>query len=344
MSITNFTKFNYLFLILFITSCYSAPSYKGPISNHFDGEKFYGKNQAPDKSLWNVIKMWREKGIDWPDFVNNEAKKVESIRVQVGPHITFINHATVLIQMDGLNILSDPMYNNIASPVSFAGPKRRRNPGIAFDDLPPIDIVIISHNHYDHLDIPTLQRLSQRDKPLILAGLGNSLLLKENGIKNYKDMDWGKELVHQGLRISFEPAQHWSARGLNDKRGTLWGSYVLHGKNGRVYFAGDTGYGPHFKEIHKKHGDMLVSLLPIGAYRPRWFMKFSHLNPAEALLAHRDLRSMNSVGIHFGTFKLTKEGIDDPVQDLMKEKKKVKFNTDRFYVFEFGEGRDFSRQ
>ena len=162
MSITNYTKFNYLFVIFYLLPVIQHLLTKGPISDHFDGEKFYGKEQAPDKSLWTVIKMWREEGVDWRDFVNNRSKKVESIRVQVGYYITFINHATVLIQMDTLNILTDPIYNNIASPVFAMGTKRRRNPGIAFDDLPPIDIVIISHNHYDHLDIPTLKRLSQK--------------------------------------------------------------------------------------------------------------------------------------------------------------------------------------
>lgn len=340
MNITNFIKFSFLLTLLF--SCYSAPSYKGPISDHFDGEKFFGKNQAPDKSLWTVIKMWRSEGVDWPRFINNKSKKINKLRVTEGPYITFINHATVLIQMDGLNIITDPIYNNIASPVSFAGPKRVRNPGIKFEDLPPIDIVIISHNHYDHLDIPTLRMLYKRDKPLLLAGLGNSLLFEKEGIKNFRDMDWGDEVSHQGIKISFEPSQHWSARGLSDKRGTLWGAYVLKGKNGNVYFAGDTGYGPHFKETFNKHGQMLVSLIPIGAYRPRWFMKFAHMNPTESLLAHRDLNSKNSIGIHFGTFQLTKEGIDDPKKDLEKAKNKADFKTDNFLVFDFGEGKDFS--
>lgn len=340
MSIINWIKFSFF---LFLSACYSAPSYKGPISDHFDGEKFYGKNQAEDKSFSKLLKMVMEDGESWPKFINNTQKKPKFIRVSEGPFITFINHASVLIQVDGLNILTDPIFSEYASPVSFAGPKRVRHPGIAFKDLPPIDLVIISHNHYDHLDIPTLKKLSQRDRPMVLAGLGNSLLFKQEGIKNFQDMDWGENVDYKGLKISFEPSQHWSARGWSDKRETLWGSFVLHSRKGQIYFAGDTGYGDHFKEINQKYGPMYISLLPIGAYRPRWFMKFAHMNPAEALLAHRDLKSTHSIGIHFGTFKLTKEGVDHPVRDLEQEKLKAKFETNGFHVLGFGEGRDYSK-
>ncbi len=235
------------------------------------------------------------------------------------------------------------MYSLRASPLSFAGPRRVRAPGVQLDDLPPIDLVLISHNHYDHLDIDTLQRLQQRqpaDRPLLLlVGLGVGGLLKEHGIRNYRELDWGQMVNHKGLRLIFSECRHRSGRGVRDQMKTLWGSFVVQGAAGNIYFAGDTGYGPHFQEARQRYGPFRLALLPIGAYEPRWFMAAVHLNPAEAVKAHLDLGSQQSVAIHFGTFQLTYEGIDQPVIDLRKALRAQALDKEDFWVLDFGETR-----
>jgi len=290
----------------------------------FDGVKFDNLEPFDDKSIFDLL-SWKigslKESSPWPNEVDSKQFKPSSQR-SVKPIITVINHATVLIQVDNLNILTDPHYSLRASPVQFAGPKRVVKPGIAFDDLPSIDIVLISHNHYDHLDLDTLRRLQDRDAPKFVAGLKTKSFLADNGIQTAVDLDWWQSISAGQTKITFVPSQHWSARGLFDKREMLWGGFYIENSY-KIYFAGDTGYGKFFKTIKEKLGAPDLSLIPIGAYEPRWFMKDAHLNPRDSLQAFQDLESKKMIGIHFGTFKLTDEGYVDPINTLREEIKNL---------------------
>ncbi|HVR83269.1 MAG TPA: MBL fold metallo-hydrolase, partial [Planctomycetota bacterium] len=252
-----------------------------------------------------------------------------------------MNHATVLLQMDGLNILTDPIWSYRCSPLSFIGPRRRRPPGLRFEDLPPIDVILISHNHYDHLDLPTLRSLAARDGPRILTGLGNREFLESRGIGKSQDLDWWEDAdLGPGVRLRAVPAQHFSGRGLRDRDGSLWMGFVITGGAGSVYFAGDTGFGPHFQEIRNRCGPARLALLPIGAFQPEWFMSRVHLSPEEAIEAHRLLGAGTSMAIHFGTFQLADDGEDLPAERIRSALHVHSNPAPRFWVPGFGEGRD----
>ena len=306
------------FLSLILLSCNNPQSAK---SDHFDGKRFFNPTgqSRTDKTFLDLIK-WRfsDKKKQWPEWIKTKQKKVLSKRVKKGDlRVSFINHASVLIQMDGLNILTDPIWSKRASPFTFLGPKRVQLPGIKFEDLPKIDAIIISHNHYDHMDTPTIKRLTKRDKPKIIFGLGNVRHLDKLSKKNSIELDWNEKIKIGELTISFLPCQHWSKRSLIDTNKSLWGAFAIKGSH-KVYFAGDTGYGKHFREAGEGFGGFDLALIPIGGYEPRWFMKGSHINPVEAYQAHKDLRSKLSIGIHYGTFQLTDEAIDAPTLALKK--------------------------
>jgi L-ascorbate metabolism protein UlaG (beta-lactamase superfamily) len=299
-------------LLLLITgpllmSCTSAPGHQGNPSGHFDGKHFVNTDSM-DKSAGDMVRFgWGAltSSADWPNWIDIEQQTVANERVYEGISVTFVNHATFLIQVDGINILTDPVYSERVSPFQWAGPKRVHAPGIAMEDLPPIDVILISHNHYDHLDEATLRSLleSQENPPLLLAGLGNRELLIELGSSDQRDLDWEESAHHEGIEFVFTECRHRSGRGISDQMKTLWGSFVIKTSQGNLYFAGDTGYSPHLQAAGDRHGPFALSLLPIGAYEPRWFMKDVHLNPEEAVRAHRELRSEYSIGIHFGTFQ-----------------------------------------
>jgi L-ascorbate metabolism protein UlaG (beta-lactamase superfamily) len=290
------------------------PPYRGPRSDHFDGRRFHNHQdgwQTEGSFLkWQLTRTagpWRP-WIDDPPGSLPE-RRVENDRVRV----TWVNHSTVLLQMDGLNILTDPIWSERCSPVSFAGPKRHRDPGLRFEDLPPIDLVLVSHNHYDHLDLATLRRLPAP----ILVPLGNKALLERHRVRNAEELDWWQtKRVNHAVTVTVVPAQHFSARSLSDRNASLWCGFVISGPSGNVYFAGDTGWGKHFAEIAERFPSIRVALLPIGAYEPRWFMKPAHISPQEAVDAHRILRAKTSVGIHWGTFRLSDEGELDPAREL----------------------------
>lgn len=323
-----------------LVSCVSPEPYQGPISDHYDGNVFYNQVPLQSHGFGDFIRWMstREPG-DWQEI--NDA--------EYGPrppssgnslHATFINHASVLIQTSELNIITDPIWSERASPVSWAGPKRVRPPGIRFDDLPKIDIVLISHNHYDHMDLPTLKRLQERFDPLFIVGLGNGSILRAEGISRIKELDWWDDLaISETTIIHGVPAQHFSMRWLGDRNQRLWMGYVIQAPEGKIFFAGDTGMGPHFAQIYQRFGAMRLSLLPIGAYKPRWFMAGVHVSPAESLQAHQQLHSDYSIGIHFGTFRLADDDQDDPLLDLEAERKKQSISKERFWVLGFGEGR-----
>jgi L-ascorbate metabolism protein UlaG (beta-lactamase superfamily) len=339
-------------LAVLTASLLSACSLMGdkpyPVSDHSDGSRFYNRDGS-DKGLNDISQflwqsLWNES--PWPDSLPNPVASTLPDRVNDGIRATYINHATVLIQVDGLNILTDPIWSERASPVTFAGPNRVRPPGVSISDLPEIDLILISHNHYDHLDTETLKQLRQRqDKaPVIVSGLGNAALLADLGYEKAVELDWNASTVVENSTVHFVECQHRSARGLFDQMRTLWGSFVVETSEGNIYFAGDTGYSPHFKEQGERFGSFALSILPIGAYEPRWFMKDIHLNPAEAVKAHIDLNSEQSLGMHFGVFQLTWEPVDQPVTDLDTALQANQIGTGRFWALEPGQARVITPQ
>ncbi len=325
---------------------FSTPRWSGPVSDHFDGRRFHnGPEAAQPHGAAGLIKWMshREQG-PWRDFVDDPPGEPPPRRVE-GPgalRATFVGHSTVLLQLDGLNVLTDPIWSERASPVAFAGPKRIRPPGIRFEDLPPIDVVLVSHNHYDHLDLPTLRRLAERDRPRMVVPLGNKAVLDKAGLPGSTELDWWQEApLAPGVKVVAVPARHFSNRGPFDDGNGLWAGYVLEGRSGgRVYFAGDTGYGPHFKEIARRVGAPRLALLPIGAYRPRWFMGPVHMGPDQAVEAARDVGAQTSLAIHFGTFKLADDGEEEPVRDL--EEALARSPGVDFRVLRFGQGSDLA--
>jgi L-ascorbate metabolism protein UlaG (beta-lactamase superfamily) len=298
-----------------------------PDNEYFDGERFHNldRSKTITKSLVDVLR-WRfsERPMGaWPERAENEHVPELPRALDSGEICaTGINHATDLIQFSGWNVLTDPIFSERASPVAWAGPRRVRPPGLGFDELPRIDAVLVSHNHYDHMDLPTLARLQRRDRPRFVVPLGNARTLARAGIDGAKELDWWEEAdLGDGARVVLVPVQHWSGRGLFDRRRALWGGFYLRRGPATAFFAGDTGYGAHFKLIRERLGAPDLSLLPIGAYEPRWFMKDQHVNPDEAVRAHLDLGSRVSLGMHFGTFRLTDEGMDDPVRALEESRR-----------------------
>ncbi|WP_257098649.1 MBL fold metallo-hydrolase [Pseudovibrio flavus] len=248
--------------------------------------------------------------------------------------VTAVGHATYLLQLDGLNILTDPVWAERAGPFSIAGPKRISQPGIAFQDLPKIDVVLLSHNHYDHMDLPTLAKLWHKFRPKIVTPLGNGALLKgqDKAIECY-ELDWDETLrINDECSVTLLPTQHWSSRNGKDRCAALWGGFGIKCASGSIYFAGDTGFGKGYPFIRaaEQMGPIDVALLPIGAYEPRWFMEFAHMNPEEAVSGFNLLGARYAVGYHFGTFKLTNEPIDEPVARLHDAVKKQGISPKRF--------------
>jgi L-ascorbate metabolism protein UlaG (beta-lactamase superfamily) len=254
--------------------------------------------------------------------------------------VTFVNHATVLIQMDSLNILTDPVWSKRVSPVSWFGPTRHRPPGIRFEDLPPIDVVVISHNHYDHMDVPTLRRLVRAFHPRIITGLGNARYLAHHGVPGAEDIDWWQSLpVRPNLRVIGVPAQHWSARSLTDQWRTLWLGFVIEGPSGRVYFAGDTGYAEFFAMIHERFPMLRLAILPIAPARPRKAMAPRHLSAEDAVRADEVLDASTAIAMHFGTFQQGQDSESEPVERLQRAIEEAPPPGLRFWALLNGEAR-----
>jgi L-ascorbate metabolism protein UlaG (beta-lactamase superfamily) len=252
--------------------------------------------------------------------------------------ITWIGQSTFLIQVEGINILTDPIFNSRSSPLGM-GFKRKSPPGIPFDRLPPIHAVVLSHNHYDHLDLYTVKKLGNTPKYFIPLKLGP--WFSKRKITNFEEMDWWDASLFKSIRIVSVPSQHFSRRGVRDGNKTLWAGWVLETKHGKILFAGDTGYAPFFREIRKKLGPMRLALLPIGSYRPRWFMKTIHMDPPEAVAAHQDLQAVQSIAMHWGTFYVADEPLGEPPLYLKKTLKEASIADDSFIVMKFGETRVF---
>ncbi|MBA2664404.1 MAG: MBL fold metallo-hydrolase [Bradymonadaceae bacterium] len=330
-------------LLLKGCSTFASPIYEAPPSEHFDGRQFINPDPIDDKGFFDFLR-WvstRKPGY-WSDWTDAQPGPKPPERVGMGElRVTFVNHATTLVQVDGLNILTDPVWSMRVGPRPYLGIKRRRPPGIRFEDLPPIDAVLISHNHYDHLDIPTLERLAQAHNPKIFVGLGTNALLECHGLTNGQDLAWGQaEQLGPETTIVRVPAQHFTNLGLTDRNNSQWGGFVITSPAGSVYFAGDTGWGSHFEEIGEQYAPIRLAILPIGAFRPQWFMAPVHISPDEAVDAHEALGAQTIVAMHFGTFALADDGQFEPPIRLDLSAAKRYPVLPRFWVLDFGEGRD----
>jgi L-ascorbate metabolism protein UlaG (beta-lactamase superfamily) len=275
----------------------------------------------------------------WPDSVPLSEHQAPPTSVPQGrAAITFIGHSTFLIRTASAVIVTDPVFTPCAGPYGRFGPKRVQPPGVALTSLPKVDLVLVSHNHYDHLQPTSLLQLQSQFEPAFVTTLGLGRYLEKIGLRRVVELDWwGKALVDPEVEVTCTPAQHFSARGMRDRNKTLWGGFALRSGGLLTYFAGDSGYCPHFEEIRSRLGPIDIALLPIGAYKPRWFMKPMHMNPDEAILAHRDLQSRTSIAMHFGTFKLTDESIDDPLRRLTAARHVLNVPPERFRVPQVGE-------
>lgn len=317
-----------------------------PVSDHCDGRRFFNPGHAGRERFGDFLK-WRfsRRPPRWPERVENTAQP----RLPASPRadecaVTFVGHATFLLQFAGINVLTDPIWSESCSPVPGTGLNRVRAPGLAFSALPRIGLVLLSHNHYDHCDLPTLRRLAAGHAPLAVTTLGNHRLLARAGFRRVVELDWWQEhrfAEFPGGAITCVPAQHFAACTPFDRNRALWGGFVIATAAGRIYFAGDSGYGPHFAEIGEQLGPCALALLPIGAYEPRWFMRPMHMNPAEAIQAHRDARARRSLAMHFGCFPLADDAFGAPPQALAEARRDAGLDETEFALPEVGETRIF---
>jgi L-ascorbate metabolism protein UlaG (beta-lactamase superfamily) len=314
-----------------------------PASDHFDGRCFFNP-YAPGGKTAEDIRRWRRtrRPAAWPRHIVDTPMPPPR---PVGPDriaVTFIGHSSFLIQIGGRCVLVDPIWSERCSPVAFAGPRRARRPGQRLEALPAVDLLLVSHNHYDHLDLPTLRKVWKRWAPPTATGLGNARHLTKADIRDAVELDWWQSVELAGARVTYVPAQHFSARTLRDRNRSLWGGFVIEAAGAVVYFAGDSGYSPYFAQIGRRFSRIDLALLPIGAYEPRWFMRQHHVDPEEAVRAHRDLGARRSLGMHFGTFQLTDEAIDAPLLGLARARAEAGVAREVFDVLGFGETREFS--
>ena len=321
--------------------------YKGPVSDHFDGERFFDPHGVPPRSRrdllrWFVDRHWRATKSQWPSkapspYVDRPPQRVEGAAWR----ISYIGHASLLIQTAGLNILIDPVWSQRASPFRFVGPKRVNNPGIAFADLPPIDVVLVSHGHSDHLDLTTLSRLTAVHRPRVITPFGNDTIMRNHDPSiAAQGYDWDDRVdIGSGATVTLVPARHWSARNLSDRNMSLWASFVIETPGGRAYAVGDSAYGDgrYFQEARRRYGAFRLAILPIGAYEPRWFMNDQHMNPAEAVQAFIDCEAEWALGHHYGTFQLTDESIDAPLIALDEALRSAGIPAERFRALRPGQ-------
>lgn len=320
--------------------------YHGPVTAHFDGHRFQNVAGEPetDRSMREILRWYRTAPrTPWPRSVP-VSPVVPDVRVE-GLRITMVGHATLLIQIGGLNILTDPVWSDRASPLAFAGPRRVTAPGIAMDDLPPIDAILLSHNHYDHLDVATLRALQARHDPRVITPFGNDSIVHRH-IPNARVEagDWFDRFeIAPDAEAHIVPALHWSSRGPRDRRMALWGGFMVRAGGKLVYFAGDTGYGTGaiFRDLRARFGPVDLALLPIGAYDPRWFMAAQHTDPEEAIQIMNDLDARKAVGIHWGTFKLTDEPWEDPALRLAMGMKAHGIEASKFVAMRPAEAIEF---
>lgn len=304
---------------------------------HFDGKRFYNPDGSQAAGLLDVLR-WKltSRAEPSPAFVADVEQSVPPQRVENAElRVTLVNHSTVLLQQSDTNILTDPIWSERASPFSWIGPRRKRIPGVRKEDLPPIDIVLLSHNHYDHLDLPTLRWLARRQESVFIVPMGVGRLLGSNKIGPTHELDWGEARSFKNTTIHCVPAVHFASRGISDRNKTLWCGYVIESDHHVVYFAADTGFGNHFSQIRQRFGRPRLALLPIGAYEPRWFMSPIHMGPEQAIRAHEILGASTSIAIHHGCFQLADDGIDTARQQLSKASR-----PDSFLILSNGQSAD----
>ena len=323
----------------------SMKTYDGPISDHFDGERFFDPDGSPPKSLPDLLR-WQFGGgrqrQAWPEwapspYADTPPERVGGDKVR----LSFVGHASWLIQTSRLNILIDPIWSPRASPVDWAGPKRHNDPGIAFDALPMIDVALVSHGHYDHLDTTTLSKLSAKFSPRVITPLGNDVTMRSaDGAIKAEGFDWHHRIeLGSGIAVTLVPTRHWSARGPFDRNKTLWASFVLETSAGKIYIVCDSGYGEgtHFRRVAERYGPLRLAILPIGAYEPRWFMKDQHMKPSDAVKALADCGAQQALAHHHGTFQLTDEAIDAPVIALGAALDEARIPRERFVALKPGQ-------
>lgn len=323
------------FILLIINGLWKNMKKSYPLSDHYDGKHFFNPNgAAPHRSFTAMIKFVKEFSHSKKWHKENEVLKEPKLANGLSldeTYITYVNHSCHLIQLTNLNILTDPIFSNRASPLSLIGPKRHVQPGIKLQQLPLIHVVVISHNHYDHMDMPTLKNLEKMFRPLFIVPLGNKKYLKN--FKNVLELDWWQtHKLNDQQSITMVPAQHWSYRRLGDVNKALWAGFWITSGNIKIYFTGDSGYGPHFKMIAEKLGSPTISILPIGSYEPRWFMKNQHLNPDDAVQASIDLQSRYNIADHYLTFKLSTENRESPAEELKLSLKKRGLEEIPFFI------------
>jgi L-ascorbate metabolism protein UlaG (beta-lactamase superfamily) len=305
-------------------------------SDHFDGQRFRNLVGPAGQPFAALLRMLRERRTRWPAYVDEPPRRPPVID-DAALVATFIGHATFLLQTAAGHVLTDPIFSGRAGPFNLLGPRRVRPPAVRLEDLPSISTVLLSHNHYDHCDLRTLAWLADRFDPLVVTPVGNGALVRSAGIRRVEELDWWQASRVSPVPVTLTPAQHFSARSPLDRNRALWGGFVLTVGRVRLFFAGDTGYGSFFHEIGRRLGPIDLALLPIGAYEPRWFMKAVHMNPAEAVQAHLDLGAVQSIGMHFGTFQLTTEGIDEPLRALDQARRARSLAPEEFRTIAFGE-------
>lgn len=330
----------------------ASRGYKGAVSDHFDGTHFYSIGMSEEdiqkgehkKTTRPGILKWalmRDKNKWVKRFVPTgvPAARVEGSKIVA----TFINHSTVLLQTEGLNIITDPIWAERASPFSFIGPKRYQNPGVLFSDLPHIDIILLSHNHYDHMDIATLKHIQSKFSPQIFVPLGVADYLARKGVTGAVELDWWDEktfvipsVASSTISIASVPSQHFAARAISDRNKSLWMGYVIRTPHGDIYFAGDTGYGAFTEKIAQKYpAGFRFGLIPIGAFKPTWAMSEVHISPEQAFKIKEELSVRMALGIHFGTFRLADDMQDEPT-DILRNLRQKK-EDDSFIALENGQ-------
>lgn len=323
---------------------YSAGAPRGDDGRftNFVGEIGHGTLAVRFPFMLRRLGTYFRSGEGAPERVDNDGLYLRENARHSVPTVTWVGHATLLVQMEHVTFLTDPTWSNRPSPLPLIGPGRFVEPGLRLDDLPPIDFVVISHNHYDHLDLPTLRSLSKRNPETVFyVPLGNRELLLRQGLNHVEELDWGQTAVYKGATIHCLPSQHWSKRSLTDDHKALWSSWAVTGAERRFYFVGDSGYFPGFETIGARLGPFDLVAVPIGAYEPRAMMRESHMNPEEALRAATDLRAVRAVAMHYGTFDLSDEPLQEPPLRFREAARGSSLADGAAWVLNIGETREF---